>query len=106
MGSGMFSVFFCNRQTWLPAYGLGVVIGALWVLKTMIDVAMNEWVGKFFGEITQVTNTSQPAYAHDPYHNPNTTISGPGALLVPPGFSPAMNDLLHEFMWLAAGASP
>ena len=47
----MFAQYYCSRRWALPAYGLGLLIIALWLGNAWVDLQMNAWTGQFYDEL-------------------------------------------------------
>ena len=47
----MFAQYYCSRRWALPAYGLGLLIIALWLCNAWVDLQMNAWTGRFYDEL-------------------------------------------------------
>ena len=44
----MYSQYWASRAWRLYAYGLGLLIAVLWVVRMQVDVRLSHWIGRFY----------------------------------------------------------
>ena len=61
----MFAQYYCSRRWALPAYGLGLLIIALWLCNAWVDLQMNAWTGRFYDELQAAFSAANSSKALD-----------------------------------------